>query len=178
MALVPQHPPEAAGFTVREMVSLGRTPHLGLIPFETREDMAIVEKAMATFHVEHLADQLFSVCSGGEKERILIARALAQEPNILLMDEPTSNQDLSQKGKVIRALRELLAMQNIGIVMVTHDWNLALSMNPIVYTLANGKLQLEEDAHLLPDELIQRIYGNDVAAATLSDGRRILLPNT
>jgi len=176
MALVPQHPPEAAGFTVQEMVSLGRTPHLGLLPFETKADMNIVEDAMKTLNVDHLADQLFSVCSGGEKERILIARALAQQPDILLMDEPTANQDLSQKAKVIRALVHLLKEKNMGMLMVTHDWNLAMSLDPVVYTLAKGELRLEEEAHLLGDDLIERIYGEGVRAATLSDGRRILLP--
>jgi len=176
MALVPQSPPQSGGFTVEEMVSLGRTPHLGWLPFETLKDRQVVEEAMRELNVLHLRGRSFAQCSGGEQERIMVARALAQEPELLLLDEPTSNQDLGHQSQLLEALERIRVTKGVAYLMVTHDWNLALSLAPNVLLLSKGALEQGEGTGFLSDERVREVFGEDVILEKLGDGRPILLP--
>ena len=176
MALVPQSPPQSGGFTVEEMVSLGRTPHLGWLPFETLKDKKIVEESMRELNVLHLRHRTFEDCSGGEKERIMVARALAQEPELLLLDEPTSNQDMGHQSQLMDALERIRETKGVAYLMVTHDWNLALSLNPNVLLLSDGVVEQGKGTHFLSDERVEQVFGEQVTLEKLADGRPILLP--
>ncbi len=178
MALVPQSPPHSGGFTVEEMVSLGRTPHLGWLPFETREDRKVVEEMMNELNVLHLRHQLFAHCSGGEQERIMVARALAQEPELLLLDEPTSNQDLGHQSHLMTALERIRRTRGVATLMVTHDWNLALSVQPEFLLLSDQTVRHETGPEFLHQELIDDLFGKRVQVDRVSSGQQVLLPKT
>lgn len=176
MALVPQSPPQGHGFRVEEMVLLGRTAYLGKLPFESDEDLHQAERAMELLHVTHLRSRRFSLCSGGEQERVLIARALAQQPRLLLLDEPTSSQDLGHQSDILACLEEARTKDGLTICMVTHDWNLASALDPQVLLLAHGRLQIGTLETLMTDENLNKLYGNRVRRWRTEEGRNVILP--
>ena len=106
----------------------------------------------------------------------MVARALAQEPKLLLLDEPTSNQDLGHQSQLITALEHIRTTREVAIFMVTHDWNLALSLNPDFLLLANEQLRRETGAEFLNQELVNELFGERVAVEKLPSGRRVLIP--
>lgn len=139
MAYVPQLPPEPPPFTVREVVLMGRSPYLGLLGVESEADLAIAEGAMRFTGVDHLADRRLSQISGGEQQRVLIARAVCQEPDILLLDEPTAFLDLAHQIQIMDLLERLKTESKTTVVMVSHDLNLAAMYGDRLLLLKAGR---------------------------------------
>ena len=125
VAMVPQEAQVDCPFTVSEIVLMGRTPHLGLLEFEKDRDFQFARDAMKFTNVYHLRDRKLTELSSGEKQRVMIARALCQEPSIILLDEPTSSLDLSHQLNIMDLMEKLKKERNMTIVMVSHDLNLA-----------------------------------------------------
>lgn len=123
LALVPQRLEVPFRFTVREIVQQGRTPYLGLLRGMMREDRLAVERAMELAHVTGLADRVFNELSGGERQRVKIALGLAQNPRVLLLDEPTQSLDIGRQVEVIDLLH-LLRSEGITILASIHDLHL------------------------------------------------------
>ncbi len=122
---IPQNTSPGFGFTCLDVVGMGRLPYLGRFQWETREDRAAVKEAMELTGTWDLRDRLFGHISGGEMQRVLIARALAQQPKVLLMDEPVSHLDIRYQVEIVSLVKRLCDQMGITAIAVLHDINLA-----------------------------------------------------
>jgi iron complex transport system ATP-binding protein len=152
VGLLPQHPTAPDGLTVAELVSRGRHPHRGLFQRWSPTDTARVDDAMARTGVLALADRPVGDLSGGQRQRVWIAMALAQEPRVLLLDEPTTFLDLSHQIEVLDLLRTLNRTEGTTIVVVLHDLNLAARYADDLLVLSAGRVI----AHGPPSEVLTR----------------------
>ncbi len=140
MALVPQTVPEDLPFTVRELVLMARSPHMGLLGLERDHDIQRAEEAMAFTGMETLADRKMDQLSGGERQRAFIARAICQDPQIILLDEPTAALDLAHQVRVMDLMERLRTEKGLTIVMVSHDINLAAMYASCLMLLKKGRI--------------------------------------
>ncbi len=155
---VPQYIPNVFSLTVFEMVLMGRRPHLGWK--SSRTDRKKVVEALSLMGIEALAMRDFNELSGGQQQKVIIARALAQEPDILLMDEPTSNLDLKHQLEVMALVRKLAATQSISAIMALHDLNLAARYADRIIVMKGGQIFCQGDAGtVLTPANIQSVYG-------------------
>ena len=140
MALVPQSVPEDLPFTVRELILMARSPRMGLLGLESDRDIQLAEEAMAFTGVEALADRKMDQLSGGERQRAFIARAICQEPQIILLDEPTAALDLAHQVRIMDLMEKLRMEKGLTIVMVSHDINLAAMYGNRLMLLKKGQI--------------------------------------
>jgi iron complex transport system ATP-binding protein len=138
IAVVPQETRATFDFTALEMVLMGRYPHLGPFELEGPADVEIARAAMRSTGTGGLEDRLFATLSGGEKQRVVIAAALAQSSDMLLLDEPTTALDLRYQFEVLAVLKRLNEERGATLVVSTHDLNLAASICQRVVLLKNG----------------------------------------
>ena len=165
VAYVPQFSSVVFPFTLAELVLMGRFPHrraggaLGGVGWETAEDVRAAEQAMDAMEILHLADRAVSEVSGGERQRAFIARALAQEPRILLLDEPTVFLDLRHQLDICAMMRRLNREQGLTVVWVSHDLNLAGQYCDRLLLLQEGALvRLDAPSAVLQPEVIESVY--------------------
>ncbi|MCL6650160.1 MAG: ABC transporter ATP-binding protein, partial [Chloroflexi bacterium] len=159
LAILPQAPAGGLDLTVRELAFRGRYPHQGLLQRVTRRDIDAVEWALESTDALHLADRPLAALSGGERQRAWIAMALAQEPRILLLDEPTTFLDVAHQVEVMHLLRRLNA-RGITIVAVLHDLALAGRFTFRVIALREGRLAFDgPPAAVLQPEALERVFG-------------------
>jgi len=140
LAFVPQTIPTEFPFTVIEVILMGRSPHLGMLGLEGQNDLEIANRAMAFTGVEHLADRKLDQLSGGERQRVFIARALCQEPQIILLDEPTAALDLAHQIRAMDMMEQLKEENGVTVVMVSHDINLAAMYSNHLLLLKEGEI--------------------------------------
>ena len=140
IAFLPQTIPVDFQFTVTELILLGRTPHQGILGLEDQNDLKIADEAMKFVGVEHLAERRLDQLSGGERQRIYIAKALCQEPQIILLDEPTASLDLAHQIHIMDLMERLKAEKGVTVVMVSHDVNLAAMYAECLLLLKDGKI--------------------------------------
>ncbi|WP_246159786.1 ABC transporter ATP-binding protein [Microbacterium rhizomatis] len=152
VGLLPQHPIAPDGLSVAELVSRGRHPHRGVFRRWSAADSAHVDDAMARTGVSELADRPVGDLSGGQRQRVWIAMALAQDPKILLLDEPTTFLDLSHQLEVLDLLRELNRTQGTTIVVVLHELNLAARYADDLIVMSEGRVV----AHGRPSDVLTR----------------------
>ena len=163
MAVVPQDSAIAFSFSVFQVVLMGRTPHLRRLQSESEKDIAIAKRAMEFTGTWQLADRMVNELSGGERQRVIIARALTQEPQVLLLDEPTSHLDISNQLEIMDLLKQLCTEKKLLIVGVFHDFNLAARYCDSVILLKKGKIVAAgETAETLTSENIKEVFGIDV----------------
>jgi iron complex transport system ATP-binding protein len=164
MAVVPQETRLAFDYAVLEVVTMGRYPHLGAFEIEGPEDLAIARDALAETGTAHLAHRAFTTLSGGEKQRVVIAAALAQigrsQGGILILDEPTAALDLGYQLEIARLLRELQARLRLTIIVSTHDLNFAASLCRSLLLLRDGRvLAAGPTEDVLTPDSIDALYG-------------------
>ena len=163
VAVVPQNAALPPLFTASEVVLLGRTPHLGLFRYEGVKDLAIVEKAMQVTRTAHLAERKIGELSGGEKQRLVIARTLAQEPKIILLDEPTANLDINYQLETLDLIRHLCLEQKLIVIAALHDLNLAVQYCDHLVILNQGKIYSQGAPETIVNrQTIKDVYGADV----------------
>jgi len=163
IALVPQNVPIPFAFTVREWVSLGRTPYLSAFRGEQEQDRAAVAQAMASAQVEHLAERLIGEISGGERQRATLAMALAQEPTLLLLDEPTAHLDLQHQVTLLELVRRLNREQGLTVIAAVHDMNLAALWFDRLLLLHQATLVADgTPAEVITAAQIRRVFGTSV----------------
>lgn len=164
VALAPQRTVELAWpMTVEEFVSLGRAPHRGwLLPY-TRSDRKRVEDAMARLAITPLARRETASLSGGEMRRALLARALAQEPRLMLLDEPAAYLDLHYQSELLGLVRALAREHGIAVILTIHDFTLAALCADRIALLHNGQLRaLGKPSAVFKDETIKTVYGEQM----------------
>lgn len=160
LAAVEQEVHVAFDFTVREIVALGRLPHSHrlLNPFSMR-DTRIVEEAMECMAITPVAERSIQTLSSGERQRVFLAMALAQEPKVLLLDEPTAHLDLKYQIEIMELIRKL-ADQGLTVIAAVHDLNLAARYADRVAVLSQGRLISCDHPHaILTEELIEFVWG-------------------
>jgi len=163
MAVVPQDTTTTFDFTVLDVVLMGRHPHLGRLGRETEKDLEAVQRAMKLTGVWHLADRSINELSGGEKQRVFIARALAQEPKVLLLDEPTTHLDLNHQLEIMDLLEKLRAEQELTIIAVLHDLNLAARYCSQLVLMSHGRIRaMGPVEEVLREDIIREVYGVEV----------------
>ena len=160
VAVVPQVAPVDIPFTVAEVVLMGRSPHLPWLGLERQKDRAIAERAMHFTKVEHLAGRKLDQLSAGERQRVLIARAICQQPRLMVLDEPTSALDLAHQVQIMDLLEQLRNDEGTTIVMVSHDLNLAALYADRLLLMKMGRIvALGEPAEVLTFETLEQTYG-------------------
>ncbi len=177
---VPQAQLGVFPFTVAEIVLMGRTAHIGPFATPSRGDRAVAEEMLAALGVAHLAARPYTEISGGERQLTLIARALAQRPAILVMDEPTASLDFGNQVRVLAEI-EQLARRGIAVMLSTHDPDHAFLCAHRVALLHRGRLaRLGAPDQVITRESLREVYGVDVTVTELTgpDGRvaRVCVP--
>ena len=140
IAFVPQEPQPQFPFTVAEIVLMGRAPHSRGSVFENTHDRDVARSMMQLTDTLHLADKPITALSGGERQRVYIARALAQEPQIILLDEPNAHLDIAHQIDVFRILRRLNQESGMTVISVSHDLNLAAAYSDRIALLVCGSM--------------------------------------
>jgi iron complex transport system ATP-binding protein len=159
VAIVPQETHPAFDYTVLEMVLMGRHPHLGTFQLEGPNDYAIATEALTATGAAHLAARSYATLSGGEKQRVVIASALAQQPDVLLLDEPTASLDLAYQLEVSSLLTRLNRKRGVTMVLATHDLNLAASLCDRLVLMRAGKIFAHgATADVLTETSINQLY--------------------
>jgi iron complex transport system ATP-binding protein len=160
VAVVPQETHPAFDYTVMEMVLMGRHPHLGLLTLEGPSDIEIAREALAATGTDTLADRNYMTLSGGEKQRVIIASALAQSPDLLLLDEPTASLDLHFQLEIAALLGRLNRERRMTMVLATHDLNLAAALcTDIVMVRGGAVLAQGRTTDVLTSAHIRELYG-------------------
>jgi len=159
IALVPQNAFLPDLFTALEIVLMGRTPHLGLLGHETEKDFCIALHAMKVTRTLHLAQRRINEISGGEKQRLIIARALAQEAEILLLDEPTANLDINYQMETFNVLSKLCIGSNLTVITALHDLNLACQFCHRLLMLRDGLIyQQGTPSDIISSSSIKQVF--------------------
>jgi iron complex transport system ATP-binding protein len=163
VAYVPQDHPGVFPFTVMEIVLMGRSPHLRGIGFEQPADIAVANEMMELTDIANLADHPITALSGGERQRAFLARALAQQASILLLDEPNTHLDIAHQGSIFSIIKQLKNRRSLTVISVSHDLNLASIYSDRILMMHEGEIA----AIGIPDEvltspLISRVFKSPV----------------
>ena len=156
MAVITQFNQLQFDCTVEEIVMLGRTPHLSFLQKEKEKDFALVEDALIKVDMFEKKNRLYSSLSGGEKQRVLLARALAQEPSLLLLDEPTNHLDIKYQLDLLTIVKNL----QINVLAVLHDIQLACRYSDYLYLMKEGEIVYQgTPKETITTESLQAVYG-------------------
>lgn len=176
IAYIPQDPVFAFPFTVSEVLLMGRAPYIGRFEFERETDLAIAEAAMETVGISHLEHRLITEISSGERQLASIARALVQEPEVMLLDEPATFLDIRHRTEIMRILKRLKEERDILIIAATHDIFTALFHFDEIIMIKGGKIFAEGST----DDVVNRenlsfLYDTDVSVRK-EDGNIFVYP--
>jgi iron complex transport system ATP-binding protein len=172
LGFLPQHHRVVFPFQAREVVLTGRAGHIRLTP--GRQDVRLAHEAMARIGIDHLRQRIFTELSGGEQQLVMIARVLAQDPPILLFDEPTAHLDYFYQARVMAIIRTLVD-QGRTVAAVLHDPNLAALYADQCACLKDGRVVHQAEARQLTAPLLSRVYDIPLHALA-SEGRTFFLP--
>ncbi|MEU2907143.1 ABC transporter ATP-binding protein [Streptomyces globisporus] len=178
LGLLPQSPVAPEGITVSDLIGRGRHPHQGIFSRWNEQDDAAVAAALEATHTEPLAERAVDELSGGQRQRVWIAMALAQQTDLLLLDEPTTFLDASHQIEVLDLLTDLNRSRGTTIVMVLHDLNLAARYADHLIALADGGLHASgTPSEVLTEETVRAVF--DLDSRIIEDpvsGRPLMLP--
>ena len=177
IALMPQTPLLPEGMSVVEYVLLGRTAHLGWLRGETRRDRRIAAEVIGRLQLDEFADRPVTSLSGGEAQRAVVARALAQETQILLLDEPTSALDLGHQVEVLSLVNDLRRQDGTSVIAAMHDLGSAARYADRLQLLAAGTTEaVGTPTQVLDPDVLSRVYRTPLAVHRL-DGELVVLPS-
>ena len=160
LAVVPQESVISFAFTALEVVLMGRTPHLNRFEMEGKKDLIIAKKAMELTNTWYLRERPINTLSGGEKQRVIIARAFAQEPKVLLLDEPTDHLDINHQIEILDLVKRLNKEERMVVIAVFHDLNIASQYCDRLILLYKGRIFAAGRAgDVLTRENIEKVYG-------------------
>lgn len=177
VAYVPQAHAAQFPYRVLDMVTMGRTAHLGAFASPGEQDRKAAVAALETLGIAHLAEREYTRISGGQRQLVLIARALAQDSPAIIMDEPTASLDFGNQVVVLKEVKRLAA-RGLGVVLSTHDPDHAFAVAHRVALLCDGRLAaVGEPAEVLVPRRLHDVYGVDVEIETLASGQRVCAPD-
>ena len=177
IGLVPQSEEVPFNYSVLEFVMLGRTPHMGLLSMPSEKDYSMALNTLSLLGISELEARSVQDLSGGEHQMVLLARALAQDPKVLLLDEPTSHLDLSNTGNILNILKELSRSRCVSVIFTTHDPDAAiLSASQLVLMQFGKVLDAGPLESVLTSEKLTQTYGTPVEVSSVN-GRLVALLN-
>ena len=179
-SLVGQDIKSVFSFTVFEIVMMGRTPYIGMLGSESKEDIAICDEILTHTKLKDLKDKPIDELSAGERQRTLIARALAQEPDLLLLDEPTAHLDIGYQVDILDLIRGLKEKKNLTLVCVLHDLNLASQYCDKLLLIDKGNLiGFDTPSNILKYDILEKTFNATcVVDDKIIPGKPIVIPFT
>jgi iron complex transport system ATP-binding protein len=176
IGFVPQTHAPAFPYTVMDVVLMGRASHMTIFQQPSRSDYAISEAALSLVGILQMKDRIYTQISGGERQLALIARAIAQEPKVLLLDEPTAHLDFKNQQMVLRMVKRVAREKGLGVVMSLHDPNHALSFSDKVVLIGSGRVSaVGTPLEVVTPENIMNVYGIETKMLSHESGN-ILIP--
>lgn len=178
LGYLPQHTEGHSDYSVEEVVATGRFPHTSGVRFLNRQDFQIIRESLKKTQIEKLRYRRISSLSGGERQRVLLASVIAQDPKVLLLDEPTRGLDIHHQLRFFSVL-STLAAKGLAVVVVTHDLNLASLFSNWILLLTKGQIARQGSAEeILTQKTLEKTYGEglEVRAHPVT-GRPIILPS-
>lgn len=178
LAVVPQVRQLPAAFTAQELVGTGRTPWMNWLGQASAQDLAIIRSSMQRTDTTDLADRRVGELSGGEQQRLLLARALAQNAPVLMLDEPSAHLDLRYQIELLDRIRSLVLELNLGVLVALHDLNLVARIADQVVLLVSGKVQASGPVEkVLQPDILSRAFGIKLIRVK-GDGKnpKVILP--
>ena len=170
IAYIPQYHTPPFPFTVRDVVLMGRTPHLSRICRPTEKDCRIADESMERLGIAHYANKSYTALSGGQRQMVVIARALAQQPDLLIMDEPTASLDFGNQYLVLAQVKKL-AREGMGVLMVTHNPDHAFYCADRIIAMEDGKILSMGDAgKVINEAAMKAVYHMPVKVRSVSLG--------
>lgn len=173
IAYLPQKNKDCPFFSVFDTILLGRKPHINFEP--RKKDLKIVENLITSLNLTPLTFKKIEQLSGGEFQKVLIARALAQEPKILLLDEPINHLDPKNQIELLTILRERTKQLNITTLIVLHDINLALQVADYFILMKNGKIRFKGDHSIINSATLKEIFNIDTEIITFNNSQKIVV---
>lgn len=178
VALVPQRPVIPPGMTVSDYVLLGRTPHLGLLGSETRRDLDAAAAGLRSLEIDEMAERELASLSGGEIQRVVMARSLAQGSPLLLLDEPTSSLDVGHALRVLGLVDSMRRSCGLTVVAAIHDLTIAAQFcDRLVMMARGGVVAAGSPVTVLTESSIRTHYGATVRVIDEGDGRVVVIPS-
>lgn len=166
IAFLPQQTPADLPATAREIVLMGRFPHRRFGLFDSADDRCIADRALAAMQADEFADRPMATLSGGEAQRVHIAAVIAQQPAVLLLDEPTASLDLYHQLSIFTLLQDLVERDRLAVVVVTHDVNLAARFCSRVLLLHDGRaVAAGPSAEVIQPQVLASVYGVELGVA-------------
>jgi iron complex transport system ATP-binding protein len=176
VAYVPQVPASAFSFCVGEIVLMGRFSHAGMMGLAGEQDLAVARAAMQMTGVSELADRTLEELSGGQAQCAMIARALAQQPSVILLDEPTSHLDIRNQLSIHRMMQRLAHDWQMAVVCVSHDVNLAARFADELVLMRDGAVVATgTPAEVIRRDVLEKTYGVDIELVPAGDGVPIVV---
>jgi iron complex transport system ATP-binding protein len=174
---VPQSHTPVYGYTVRDFVVMGRAPYIGIFASPGKREYEIAEGAMVTMGISHLADRPYTEISGGERQQVSIARVIAQQPKIIMMDEPTSSLDYGNQMLVVKMIRRLAA-EGYTVIMTTHTPDHAIMLDDTVALLdRDGKMHIGNTNEIMREDILKKVYRTDLKLVYVEQaGRMVCIP--
>lgn len=177
IALIPQHPSWPVGMKVLDYIMLGRTPYIGYLGYESEADLVVVRHWMQELEVDQMANRYLESLSGGEQQRVLLARALCQETPLLLLDEPTSSLDVGNSMQVMGLLDSLRWREKKTLISAVHDLNLAAQFCDQLVLLNQGRVVAwGSPTEILTEQNLRQIYGVSTSVTVDDQGRMSVIP--
>jgi iron complex transport system ATP-binding protein len=176
LGYIPQSHHSTFSFSVFDVVLMGRAPHLSLTSVPGEKDFKIADKAIESLGISYLKDKTYTEISGGERQLVLLARVLTQEPQILLLDEPTSHLDFGNQIRTLKVINRL-SDQGLSVVMTSHYPDHAFLSSNKVAIMNNGSIMaMGEPESVVTEENMQRAYGIDVKVMDVDESRKACIP--
>ena len=176
LAIVPQEHEPPFPYSVFDAVLMGRASHVSLFSSPSHDDYQQTEKAMEVVGIGHLRERPYTKISGGERQLVLIARALAQEAPLLLLDEPTSHLDFRNQILILNKVREIVRQEGLTVLMTLHDPNLAMQFSDNVVMINDGHIIARGiPADVLTGDNLKKMYGIDVSIISYN-GTKVICP--